>query len=124
MESLEPESSHVSDVETEKEGNILLQKENRILNQDSGITFGSQQADEPGNKEENDFAEDIFEDAVDECPAPEQIQTFYLITYLSYDEQKTDVQMDQTHRKLKKFPIPASISIKPIKVSNYCCLPV
>lgn len=103
VESLETELPHVS-VETKSEGNILLQKENGILNQESGITFGSHGTEEPGKKEVNTLPENsIPKDAVDEWPAPKQIHTFYMVKYRLYDDQKTKSQLDQADRELKKL---------------------
>ncbi|KAK1395594.1 Proton pump-interactor 1 [Heracleum sosnowskyi] len=103
VESLETELPNVS-VETKLEGSILLQKENGILNQESGITFGSHGTEEPGKKEVNTLPENsIPKDAVDEWPAPKQIHTFYMVKYRLYDDQKTKSQLDQADRELKKL---------------------
>lgn len=103
VESLETELPNIS-VETNLEGSILLQKENGILNQESGITFGSHGTEEPAKKEVNTLPENsIPKDAVDEWPAPKQIHTFYMVKYRLYDDQKTKSQLDQADRELKKL---------------------
>lgn len=103
MESVETELPHVT-VETKSEENILLQKENGILNQESGITFGSHGTEEPGKKEVNNLPENsIPKDAVDEWPAPKQIHTFYMVKYHMYEDQETKSQFDQADRELKKL---------------------
>lgn len=104
-DSLETELAHVS-VETKTEANISsVQKENGVLNQDSGITFGSHGTEEPGKKEVNTLPENnsIPKDAVDEWPAPKQIHAFYMVKYRLYDDQKTKVQMDHADKELKRL---------------------
>ncbi|WOH02985.1 hypothetical protein DCAR_0522375 [Daucus carota subsp. sativus] len=103
VESLETELPHVP-VETKLEGDILLQKENGILNQDSGITFGSHGTEEPVKKEASNLPENtIPKDAVDEWPEPKQIHTFYMVKYRLYDDQKTKFKLDQADKELRKF---------------------
>ncbi|XP_074365684.1 proton pump-interactor 1-like isoform X2 [Apium graveolens] len=103
VESVETELPNVT-VETKSEGNILLQKENGILNQESGITFGSHGTEETGKKEVNNLPENsIPKDAVDEWPAPKQIHTFYMVKYRLYDDQETKSQLDYADRELKKL---------------------
>lgn len=103
VESLETELPRVC-LETKTEVNILLQKENGILNQDSSITFGSHGTEEPGKKEVNNLPENsIPKDAVDEWPAPKQIHTFYMVKYRLYDDQKTKARLDQADKELKKL---------------------
>lgn len=103
VDHLETELAHVS-VETKTEGNILLHKENGILNQDSGIKFGSHGTEETGKNDVNNLPENsISMDAVDEWPAPKQIHTFYMVKYRSYDDQKTKGLLDQADKELKNI---------------------
>ncbi|XP_074357671.1 proton pump-interactor 1-like [Apium graveolens] len=91
-------------VETKTEGNILLHKENGILNKDSDIKFGSHGTEEIGKKDVNDLPDNsIPVDAVDEWPAPKLIHTFYMVKYRSYDDQKTKGLLDQADKELRNI---------------------
>lgn len=103
VDCLETELAHVS-VETKTEGNNLLHKENVMLNQDSGIKFGSHGTEETGKKDVSNLPENsIPKDAVDEWPAPKQMHIFHMVKYRSYDDQKTKVLLDEADKELKRI---------------------
>lgn len=125
VDCLETELAHVS-VETKTEGNILLHKENGILNKDSGIKFGTHGTEETGKKDVNNFPENsIPVDAVDEWPAPKQIHTFYMVKYRSYEDKKTKGLLDQADKELRNINQARSQIFEKLRakrVSSFLCL--
>lgn len=83
---------------------------------------------EPDNQKVNNLAEDsIYKDAIDDCPARKQIRTFYMVKYHLYEDQKTEVQINQDQRELKQLNqvrFQVTLKLRAKQVSKCCCLPI
>lgn len=98
---VESKLAHVS-VETGSDNGGSLKENGTVPNEP--IKFGSHGTEEPVKEDiKKGPAINLPKDAVvEDWPAPQQIHSFYLVKYRSFEDQKLKAKQDQAEKELHK----------------------